>query len=102
MVVVFLNAPVLAIGKSAGCVPVMFGRRYPNITWGYNRGDRGGHSGASGAFTSVLTASASFTQTLSVAAENNGFDFSAKQSNSLYSATTVQPSAFQILIIIKV
>ena len=74
----------------------------PNITGGYNRADRGGHCGASGAFTPVLTASANFTQTLSIAAENNGFDFSAKKSNSLYSATTVQPSAFQVLIIIKV
>ena len=73
----------------------------PNITGGYNSGDRGNHGYTSGAFKAVLASNATFTQTLSAAAECNGFTFSAKDSNSLYGAISVQPAAFQILMIIK-
>ena len=74
----------------------------PDITGKYSTADRGTHANAENAISSILTeTTARFCEQVSVTPPSNGFAFAAKNSNIIYSNSTVQPPSFQILMIVK-
>ena len=84
--------------KSRLCQALIF----PDITGKYSTADRGTHANAEGAIQSILTENtARFCSQVQVIPPSNGFTFSARLSNAIYSNFTVQPPSFQIFMIVK-
>nr|DAM63306.1 MAG TPA: hypothetical protein [Caudoviricetes sp.] len=74
----------------------------PDIVGKYSTADRGTHANAESAIQSILTeTTARFCTQTSVTPPSNGFTFNAKNSNIIYSNSTVQPPSFQIFMIVK-
>ena len=70
----------------------------PNITGGFSRAYQTRGNYVEGAFSQDGD---SFSQEVEVNYKTPAITFSAKRSNVIYGNSTVQPPAFQILIIIK-
>lgn len=95
------NLPINIVrGRKRSCY--VRSAKFPDITGKYSTADRGTHANAEGAIQSILTENtARFCSQVQVTPPSNGFAFSARLSNAIYSNFTVQSPSFQIFMIVK-